>query len=146
MPPWHNLLPALFRLPSEVHLIKGKDVEKIAISASDQSLEAQVDPRFGRASYFLLVNPETMEFEAVANRQNLQAAQGAGIQAAALVARHRPAALLTGFCGPKAFHTLQAAGIKVIVGVAGSVREAVESYRQGRLRPAKAPNVTGHWR
>jgi predicted Fe-Mo cluster-binding NifX family protein len=145
MPPWHNLLPALFRLPSEVHLFKEKDVEKIAISASDQSLEAQVEPRFGRAPYFLLVNPETMEFEAVANRQNLQAAQGAGIQAAALVARHRPAALLTGFCGPKAYQTLTAADIPVFLGVTGSVRQAVQQYRAGRLTPSQAPNAPGHW-
>lgn len=118
---------------------------KIAISASGTDLKAQVDPRFGRAPYFLLVNPETMECEVVPNLPNLQAAQGAGTQAAALVARHRPAAVLTGHCGPKAFHTLQAAGIPVVVGVAGSVGQAVEQYRQGKLKPATAPDVYSHW-
>ena len=105
-------------------------------------MEAQVDPRFGRASYFLLVNPETMEFEVVANRQNLQAAQGAGIQAAALVARYKPSALLTGYCGPKAFHTLEAAGIPVFLGVAGSVREAVEQFRR-ETEPGPGPQRFG---
>ena len=118
---------------------------QIAISATMNNLEGQIDPRFGRASYFLLVDPETLDFEAVENVQNLQAAQGAGIQAATLVARHKPTAVLTGNCGPKAYQTLQAANIPVIVGVAGSVRQAVEDFRQGRLVQADAPNVAGHW-
>jgi predicted Fe-Mo cluster-binding NifX family protein len=120
-------------------------MEKVAISANGESLEARVDPRFGRASYFLLVNPATMEFEAVANRQNLQAVQGAGLKAAALVADRQPAAILTGNCGPKAFQILEAAGIPVFLGVTGSVREAVEQFRTGKLLPARAPNASGHW-
>jgi predicted Fe-Mo cluster-binding NifX family protein len=80
------------------------------------------------------------------NGQNLQAAQGAGIQAAALVARHRPAAVLTGHCGPRAFQTLQAAGIRVIVEVEGSVRDAVQDYRSGKLQPARGSDVSSHWR
>jgi predicted Fe-Mo cluster-binding NifX family protein len=69
---------------------------KIAVSASGTDLLAPVDPRFGRAPYFLLINPDTLEFEAVPNRQNLQAAQGAGIRSAALVARYQPAAVIAG--------------------------------------------------
>ena len=118
---------------------------KIVISAKGPDLEAQVDPRFGRSSYFLLVNPESMEYEVLPNGQNVQAAQGAGIQAAALIARQRPGALLTGNCGPKAYHTLLAAGISVFLGVAGSVRDAVQEFRAGKLTPARGPNVTGHW-
>ena len=118
---------------------------KIVISAKGPDLEAQVDPRFGRAPYFLLVDPESMEYEVLANGENIQAAQGAGIQAAALVARQRPVAVLTGNCGPKAFQTLQAAGIQVIVGVEGPVRQAVQNYQAGKFKPASGPNVTGHW-
>jgi len=119
---------------------------KIVISAEGPDLEAQVDPRFGRSSYFLLVNPESLEYEVLSNGENLQAPQGAGIQAAALVARQRLAAVLTGHCGPKAFHTLEAAGIPVIVEVQGSVRDAVQNFRAGKLRPARGPNATSHWR
>jgi len=118
---------------------------KIAVSASGPDLTAQVDPRFGRAPYFLFIDPDTLEFEAVPNQQNLQAARGAGIQTAALVAGHRPGAVLTGNCGPKAFHILQAVGIPVVLGAGGSVRQAVQQYRQGALRPAPSPNVEGHW-
>jgi len=118
---------------------------QIVVSATSNSIDAEIDPRFGRAAFFLLVDPETLDFQAVENVQNLQAAQGAGIQSATLVARHKPAAVLTGNCGPKAFQTLQAAGIQVIIGVAGSVRHAVEDFRQGKLAYADAPNVSGHW-
>jgi len=118
---------------------------KIVVSASGQTLEAKVEPRFGRTPYFVLVDPETLEYEAVANRQNLEATQGAGIQAASLVAHYQPAALLTGYCGPKAYHVLLAAGISVFLQVSGSVREAVEQYRQGNLTVSRGPNARGHW-
>jgi len=144
--PWHNLLPLLLpAFPPKVRFFRENDMEKIAVSASDQSLEAQVEVRFGRAVCFLLIDPDTMDFEAVTNRQNLQAAQGAGIQAAALVARYQPTAVLTGYCGPKAYHTLLAAGIPVFLGVTGSVRDAVQQFRQGKLSPARGPNASGHW-
>jgi predicted Fe-Mo cluster-binding NifX family protein len=119
---------------------------KIAISASGPTLEATVDPRFGRAPYLLIVDPDTLEFEAVANQMNLQASQGAGIQTASLVARYKPQAVLTGNCGPKAFQTLQAAGIQVIVEVSGPVRQAVEQYRSGQLAATHGPNVVSHWK
>lgn len=119
---------------------------KIAVSASAPDLEAQVEPRFGRAPYFLMVDTETLDCKVLTNGQNLQAVQGAGIQAATLVARQRPAAVLTGYCGPKAFHTLLAAGISVILGLKGPVRDAVQNYQAGRLTPARGPNVTSHWR
>ena len=118
---------------------------KIVISAKGPDLEAQVDPRFGRSSYFLVVNPDSMEYEVLSNGQNVQAGQGAGIQAAALIARQHPGALLTGNCGPKAYHTLLAAGISVFLGVAGPVREAVKEFCAGKLTPARGPNVAGHW-
>lgn len=118
---------------------------KIAVSANGPDPEANVDPRFGRAPYFLLVDLETKDWETVPNMPNLQAAQGAGIQAASLLASHHPAAVLTGHCGPKAFNTLVAAGIDVIVGVEGPVREAVQNYQAGKLRPATGPNAAAHW-
>ncbi|NLI80965.1 MAG: dinitrogenase iron-molybdenum cofactor biosynthesis protein [Deltaproteobacteria bacterium] len=118
---------------------------KIAVSVSGGDLDAQVDPRFGRASGFLLIDPETMDYEVVENKQNVNAPQGAGIQAAATIARAGASVLLTGHCGPKAFQTLQAAGVKVIVGVEGSVRDALEAFRVGRLQTAGGPDVEGHW-
>jgi predicted Fe-Mo cluster-binding NifX family protein len=118
---------------------------KIAVSASSTDLEGSVDPRFGRCPYFLIVDPETMEFEAVENPY-ISASGGAGIQAAQLVAGKGVQAVLTGSCGPNAFQTLKAAGVKVVVGVTGTVREAALSYISGaEFREASGPDVPPHF-
>ncbi|MEJ5363982.1 MAG: NifB/NifX family molybdenum-iron cluster-binding protein [Desulfosoma sp.] len=118
---------------------------KVAVSCTGKDLDSQVDPRFGRAACFLLVDTETLAFEVVSNTQNLQAAQGAGVQAASLIARKKPDAVLTGHCGPKAFQVLQAAGIPVYVGVSGTVKEAIACFQKGELTPSTAPNAEAHW-
>lgn len=117
---------------------------KIAISASSPDLSSPVDPRFGRCPYFLFVDPETMEFEAVEN-PHVAAASGAGIQAAQMVANKGAQTLLTGSCGPNAFQTLQAAGVEVLVGISGTVEEAVQEYKSGKLRSATQPNAPPHF-
>jgi len=118
---------------------------KIIVSASGEGLEALVDPRFGRAAGFVLFDTQTREARNIGNRQSLNAAQGAGIQAAEAVSRLGAECLITGNCGPKAYRTLQAAGIKVYTGAAGTVGEAIAALEQGRLTPAGAANVEEHW-
>jgi predicted Fe-Mo cluster-binding NifX family protein len=117
----------------------------IAISAQGNDLQGQVDPRFGRAKHFLLVDTETMGFEVVRNEQNFSLPQGAGIQAAQVVTNHQAEVVITGNCGPKAFKTLEAAGIKVVVGVSGSIEDAIQAYLRGEFEHAKDANVEGHW-
>ncbi|MEW6328165.1 MAG: NifB/NifX family molybdenum-iron cluster-binding protein [Thermodesulfobacteriota bacterium] len=119
---------------------------KIAISAKGKGLDNEIDPRFGRAAYFIIVDPETLEFKAVDNTQNIEAMQGAGIQAARTIVEEGANVLLTGHCGPKAFVTLQAARINVAVNVTGTVREAVEKFKRGEISYTASPNVEGHWR
>ena len=123
---------------------KGLDV-KVAVTSRGEALDGPVDPRFGRAAGFIIVDTESGESAFCDNVQNLNAAQGAGIQAAQNVARHDVDCVITGHCGPKAFRTLSAAGIKVIVGVKGTVAEAVEMFKAGELSPAKTADVEGHW-
>ena len=118
---------------------------KLVVSSTGKDLDSAVDPRFGRAQYFIVVDTESMEFEAVDNTQNLQAAQGAGIQAASNAARHHPKAVITGNCGPKAFQTLQSAGIEVVVNAQGTVRQVVKDYIEGKLQATSSPNVAPHW-
>lgn len=118
---------------------------RIAVSSKGEELDAEVDPRFGRAPFFLLVETETMDFEVVKNSQSLDLPQGAGIQSAQNIVPHEPAAVLTGNCGPKAFKVLEAAGIEVIVGMKGSIRDALDAYLKGQYRPASEANVEGHW-
>jgi len=118
---------------------------RIAVTSSGKNLESNVDPRFGRAAYFIIVNPETMDYEVVENIQNLNLPQGAGIQAGQIIAENNVDVLLTGNCGPKAFNVLQSAGIKIITDVKGRVFDAISIYKKGELGTANAPNVEGHW-
>lgn len=116
---------------------------KIAISAAGQDLDTQVDPRFGRCQYFILVDSETMEFEAMAN-SGVSASGGAGIAAAQQIADKGAQAVLTGNCGPNAYNVLNAAGIPVFTGVSGTIKDAVESYKTGKLQAIAQPNVSAH--
>ncbi|MGA1874282.1 MAG: NifB/NifX family molybdenum-iron cluster-binding protein [bacterium] len=118
---------------------------KIVITSSGEAMDSQVDPRFGRAKTLILFDTETGLHQVVDNTQNLNAAQGAGIQAAEHVSRLGAQCLITGHCGPKAFRTLQAAGIKVIIGAEGTVTEAIENFRAGQYTTAEAADVDGHW-
>ena len=115
---------------------------KVAVTTVKPDLDAEVDPRFGRAPYFLIVETEDMSFDAIENVA-AGASGGAGIQAAQTVADAGVTAVLTGNCGPNAHRTLQAAGVKVVVGVAGTAREAVERYLKGEYAEAEGPNVEG---
>ena len=117
----------------------------IAVTSQGRDLAGEVDPRFGRANQFLLVDSETMDFQVAENHQSLNLPQGAGIQTAQNVANHEPEVVLTGNCGPKAFKTLQAAGIKVVVGVSGKIEDAIQAYLRGEFEHAKDANVDGHW-
>jgi predicted Fe-Mo cluster-binding NifX family protein len=118
---------------------------RLAITSQGDDLEADVDPRFGRTAIFLVVDSETLTFEVFENEQNLTLPQGAGIQAAQNIVAHGPDVVLTGNCGPKAFKVLNAAGVKVVVGVKGRVREAVRDYLDGRYLHTESSNVEGHW-
>ena len=118
---------------------------KIVVTASGTEMTDQVDPRFGRAKYFLVVDTATGESEPHDNAQNLAAAQGAGIQAARNVADLGVEAVVTGNVGPKAFSTLQASGMKIYIGAGGTVADAVEQFKAGKLECPNQANVQGHW-
>lgn len=118
---------------------------KVVVTAQGNNLDSAVDQRFGRCAWFVVFDTEAGTHEAVSNEQNLQAAQGAGVQSATTVADTGCTAVLTGHCGPKAFRALSAAGIEVLVGASGTVREALEAYRAGSLKAASAADVEGHW-
>ena len=117
---------------------------KIAVTAKGKTLDDQVDPRFGRCPYFLVVDTDTMDFEALEN-SNAVLGGGAGIQSGQLMAEHDVKVVLTGNCGPNAFQTLGAADIQVIVGVGGIVRQAVGQFTSGALSSASDPNVASHF-
>ena len=118
---------------------------KIAVSSEGPDLDALVDPRFGRAAGFMIVDPQTMAFDYVDNGATQVMAQGAGIQAAEIIAGTGAGVLLTGYVGPKAFKALSAAGIAVGQNLNElTVRDAIQRFQQGDVEMAQAPNSRGH--
>lgn len=120
------------------------NMRKIAVSSEGPTLDSPVDPRFGRAAGFVIIDPETMAFKYVDNGASQAMNQGAGIQTAELMTQHDVGVVLTGYVGPKAFHSLSAVGIKIGQNLESlSVRAAVEKYKSGQVSIAEAPNRTG---
>ena len=117
----------------------------IAISSEGATTDSKVDPRFGRAKFFLIYNDEYGRWDSIDNKQNFQAAQGAGIQAATTIANNNCTVLITGHCGPKAFRALSAAGIDLYLCDSGTVKEALEKFKRGELTKNSNADVEGHW-
>jgi predicted Fe-Mo cluster-binding NifX family protein len=116
---------------------------KVAFTTLGTDMSAPLDPRFGRAAYFVIYDLENGTFEAVENHRNLNAVQGAGVQAASAVARLGAENLVTGHCGPKAFSVLDAAGVRIYLTDAPTPAEALARLRSGELQPARAADVEG---
>jgi predicted Fe-Mo cluster-binding NifX family protein len=117
---------------------------KICISSTGKDLNSQVDTRFGRSNYFLLVDIDKMSFESISN-ESANNSGGAGIQAAQTLANTGVEVVITGNVGPNAYQTLSAAGIKIITGVNGTVKDAIEKYKKGELKNSESANVTSHF-
>ncbi len=117
---------------------------KVAVSSSGKDLDSQVDPRFGRCAYFIIVETEDMSFDAFDN-ENLALGGGAGIQSAQFVASKGAKALITGNCGPNAVQTLSVSQIEIFVGNSGTVREVVEKYTSGDIKSSSNANVADHY-
>ena len=118
---------------------------KIAITSKGKDLDSPMDPRFGRAAYILIVDTLNDGLEVLDNSENVNAFKGAGIQAAVMLSDRGAKVLLTGYCGPNAFKTLNAAGVKVANDVTGTVRDAVIAYSAGKVSFADGANVEASW-
>ena len=118
---------------------------KIAFTTPGESLDAPLDPRFGRAARFLIYDDEAKRIELLENAQNLDAAQGAGIQAARHLAEADVDRLITGDCGPKAFRVLREAGIAVHLCDQATIADAYDRFKAGELPETDAPNAESHW-
>ena len=118
---------------------------KVLLTSQGKDLESPADPRFGRAKWFLVVDTESGNVEAFDNVQNLNAPQGAGVQAGQNVSNLGVECVITGHVGPKAFATLSAAGIKIYTGADGTCAEALEKFKNGQLPQANDADVDGHW-
>jgi predicted Fe-Mo cluster-binding NifX family protein len=117
---------------------------KVAVSSSGKTLQSLVDPRFGRCSYFVIVDTDSMNSETISNLA-VGSAHGAGVGAAQLVASKGVKVILTGNIGPNAYNALTASSIDIVTGVTGTVEEAVRRYSRGELKPTGKPTVRGHF-
>ena len=118
---------------------------RIAVSSQGTELSSNVDPRFGRAPYFIIFDTGDNSFEVVSNEQNLNATQGAGIQAAQHVVKKNVDMIVAGNLGPKAFGILSAAGIKAALWAEGTVAQAIELAGNNKLKVCDSASVEGHW-
>ena len=114
---------------------------KVAVSSTGKDLNSQLDPRFGRCGYFIIVETDDMSFEAFAN-ESVGMGGGAGIQSAAFVASKGVKAVLTGNCGPKAMQAFSAGGLEVFTGHSGTVGEVVERFKQGSMKSTTEATVS----
>ncbi len=106
---------------------------KIIVSSKGNDISSNVDPRFGRASYFIVYDTSDNSFEVIDNTQNAQAAHGAGVQTAQMVVSHNPAVVVSGNFGPQAFEILKAAGVNAVTWAEGTVADAVEKVKNNQL-------------
>jgi len=113
---------------------------KIVVTAAKPSLDAAVDPSFGRCAYFVIVDAEDGTMETIENT-SAAARRRAGVQSAEMIASKGAEVLLTGKCGPSAFRALSGKGIQVVTGCSGSVRDVIKQYKEGKLEPAADPNT-----
>ena len=113
---------------------------KVCVTSEGNNLDSKVDARFGRCQYFIIADTDTLTFEAIQN-PNIESMGGAGVQSGQLVAEKKVKAVLTGNVGPNAFQTLQASGVDVITGISGTVKDALEKYKKGGLKPTQGPSV-----
>ncbi|MFA5117410.1 MAG: NifB/NifX family molybdenum-iron cluster-binding protein [Candidatus Omnitrophota bacterium] len=113
---------------------------KICITSEGKNPDSTVDPRFGRCRNFIFFDTDTGKFEAQENA-NAQFQGGAGIQSAQMVSSKDAKVVLTGNVGPNAFEILDKAGIQIYTNVSGTVKEAVDTYKSGKLKMTERPSV-----
>ena len=117
---------------------------RIALTSKSDNLDSEIDPRFGRCNYFIIIDIETMSFESISNESSI-ASGGAGIKAAQTLSKEEVEVVVTGNMGPNAFQTLTAAGIKVFIGANGTIKEVIEQFKNGKFDKLESPSVGSHF-
>ena len=118
---------------------------KLAFPSDGKNIDSSIDLRFGRCPYFVIYDTETKTSDFIENTQHYQAVQGAGIQSATHIVNKKADVCITAHCGPKAFRVFNTAGIRVVTGAKGSVKDAIADFEQGKMSYASSADVDGHW-
>jgi len=111
---------------------------KICVTASGDNLQSPIDPRFGRCTYFIIIDTDSMELNAIKN-QAASATGGAGVQSAQTVASNGAEVVITGAVGPNAHSALKSSGIRILTGISGTVNDAIEAFKAGELTEIQSP-------
>lgn len=117
----------------------------VAFSASGEGMDSDLDARFGRAPFFVVVETEDGGARTLDNSVNMEAGQGAGIKAAESLVREGVGAVITGHCGPKAFRVLDSSGIAIYLVPGGKIVDALHKFMQGDLVKLDSADSQGHW-
>ncbi len=133
------------KISEENQKLEGGIKMKVAITSIDGTLEGKVDERFGRARKIIVYDTDTKEHVALDNSMNLNAAQGAGTQAAQNVVQTGAKAIISGHFGPKAFQVIQMAGLEIYSATDMTVAEAIKGFVEGKLAKLTGADVSSHW-
>jgi predicted Fe-Mo cluster-binding NifX family protein len=106
---------------------------KIAVSSTGAELASLVDPRFGRCRYYMIIDPQSYEFEAVENTGSRMQWVTRGTATGNLVAGHKVGAVITGHIGRKATGILKEAHVRIYTGAKGTVKQVVDKFNEGKL-------------
>ena len=117
---------------------------KICITSTQDNINADIDMRFGRCRYFLIIDTDTMNVDAISN-ESIMESGGAGVKAAQTVAKTGVKTVITGNIGPNAFQTLKAAGINIITGADGTIKEIIDKFKNNEYETIKSPSVGNHF-
>jgi predicted Fe-Mo cluster-binding NifX family protein len=141
----NDVEPSVVAVKAERRPTREEHQVRVAITASGPDLSSPVDQRFGRARYLLIVETSDRKVQAIDNNAGMNAAQGAGVQAAQTVIDNNASVLITGHCGPKAFRALQAGGVHVYLSPETTVDDAITAFQQGDLKHTSTADVDSHW-
>ena len=117
---------------------------KIAITAEKGSLDASLDPRFGRCAWFIILDTATPESMTAVENHAASAGGGAGVQASQAIIDAGVEAVISGNFGPKAYDALDAAGVSMYTVEAETVQEALEALNAGTARLLDSPSAAAH--
>ncbi len=116
---------------------------KVAVTSVGKDLDSMIDERFGRSSYFIIVDTDSDEFE-VSENEGLSSAHGTGVQAAQFIVEKGIQVIITGNIGPNAIKVLKESGIDVFTANSMTVRQALANFSEGKLEKISGSTTGQH--
>jgi len=106
---------------------------KVAVTSTGSTLDAHVGTRPDKCSHWLVVDPVTLEYEAILNPLINFSDPASGKLLTDLLKKHMVKFILAGGCGCNQLRELCKNEIRVLLGMTGSVRETVEKFNRSQF-------------